>query len=212
MNKREKLLDVKDIIEDCLIRNIVIDDYLYHHNVSYQNTPSVVQNGILSLREQNERGITNYPEETLRILDDTSSHINGIDGISLSVVGLDDIARNKDEYDPFNSSYVDILLSKEVKTMRNSKNYENEFIADRIIMPDKFRSVDIRILRFIQELLKKEDLSKEDINNLIDKYNSLRKIANELVLTGNLVPIREMSYDNILLDTYKLSNAPRIQK
>lgn len=212
MNKREKLLDIKDILEDCLIRNMIIDDYLYHHNVSYKNTPSVVQNGILSLREQNERGITNYSEETLQRLDDTSSHINGVDGISLSVVGLDDLSKNEDEYDPFNSNYVDILISKDIKVMRNSKHYGNEFIANKIILPDKFRSVDIRILMFIKELLNKEDVTIDDINKLIDKYNSLRKIANELVLTGNLVPIREMSYDNILLDTYKLSNAPRIQK
>ena len=96
--------------------------------------------------------------------------------------------------------------------MRNSRHYGNEFIANKIILPDKFRSVDIRILMFIKELLNKEDVTLEDINKLIDKYNSLRKIASELVLTGYLVPIREMSYDNLLIDTYKLSHAPRIQK
>ncbi|MBE6161563.1 MAG: hypothetical protein E7158_05055 [Firmicutes bacterium] len=212
MNKREKLLDIKDILEDCLIKNVIIDDYLYHHNVSYNNTPSVVQNGILSLREQNKRGITNYSDEILKKLDDTSSHINGIDGISLSIVGLDDLYKNEEEYDPFNSSYVDILISKDVDAMRNSKHYGNEFIARKIILPDKFRSVDIRILMYIKELLNKNDITQKDINELTNKYNCLRKIANELVLTGNLVPIREMSYDNILLDTYKLSNAPRIQK
>ena len=212
MNKRERLLDIKDILEDCLMKNIIIDNYLYHHNVSYHDTPSVVQNGILSLKEQNKRGITNYSNEVLKVLDDTSSHVNGIDGISLSIVGLNDLSKNEEEYDPFNSNCVDILLSDEIKTMRNSKHYGNEFIASRIILPDKFRSVDIRILKYIQELLQKDELSDQELNKLIDKYNNLRKIAYELVLTGYLVPIREMSFDNILIDTYKLSKAPKIQK
>ena len=191
---------------------MIIDDYLYHHNVSYHDTPSVVQNGILSLKEQNKRGITNYSEDTLKILDDTSSHVNGIDGISLSIVGLKDLSKKEEVYNPFDSKCVDILISDEIKTMRNSKHYGNEFIANKIILPDKFRSVDIRILMFIQELLKKDEIKEEDLNTLINKYNSLRKIASELVLTGYIVPIREMSFDNILIDAYKLSRCPKIQK
>lgn len=155
INKREKLLEIKYILEDCLTKKDILDESLYHHNVSYSDTPSVIKNGVLSLREQNKRGITNYSEEKIKVLDDTESHINGIDGISLSVVGLNDLMKDEEEYNPFNSRCVDIVISKDIKAYRNSSHYGNEYIADRIILPDKFKAIDIRLLLYIQELLKK---------------------------------------------------------
>ena len=57
-------------------RDINMTDY-FHHNSSYDSSPSIVKRGILSLEEQNRKGVNSYSADVLKIMDDTTSHING---------------------------------------------------------------------------------------------------------------------------------------
>ena len=163
----------------------------YHHNTDYLKAPSVIRNGILSLNELNKRGIRQFPEKQLDILNDTNSHINGSNGISLSVVGLEDLYADEDEYNPLKSASVDILISNLVKASRTTNHYGNEFIALGIIEPTMFKSIDVRLLKYIES-----SKDKESVNRLIDKYNSLKLIACALSESKLDIPIREMSYED----------------
>lgn len=197
---------VKEILT-YLKANKVCVDAKYHHNTDYLKTPSIIENGILSLDKLNERKIREFSKEQLEILNDTNSHINGSDGISLSVVGLQDLYKDEDEYNPLKSDCVDILISSLVPARRTTNHYGNEFIATNIIEPNMFESIDIRLLKYIETL---KDI--KSIGEVIDKYNSLRLIAKSLKDNKVDIPIREMSNeDEISLDLDGLIDLPILE-
>lgn len=181
--------------------NIDVIDARYHHNTDYADTPSIIKYGILSLESINNLRIREYSKNLLSTMDDTSSHINGKNGISLAVVGLTDLYKDEFEYDPFDISRVDLLVTSELKASRNSTNYGNEFISYSDINPNMIKSIDIRMLEYLKNI--------KYINELIKKYNYLREIAIELKRNSLDIPIREMSTkNNILLDKDKLIAEP----
>lgn len=197
-------------IENLKTTPIDIENAKYHHNIGYSKVVSALRNGLLSQKELMRLRIVNYPKNIIDILDDTTSHVNGLNGISLSIVGLTDLYRDEEEYDPFNPECVDILISDNIKTFRNGQNYGNEFIAESIIYPEKIRSIDIRILKYLKNLILKEDYCNDDI---ITKYNNLIQIASFLQSRNSLIPIREMSNcSNTALDVKKLSEMPILIK
>ena len=53
----------------------------YHHNTDYNCALSILNHGILSIKTQNDLNISNISNNRLKLLDDTTSHINGIEGI-----------------------------------------------------------------------------------------------------------------------------------
>ena len=63
----------------------------FHHNTDYEQVPSVIKYGILSLQELNKLGLKNYSEKLLKLMSNIDSHVNGDTGISLSVTGLEDL-------------------------------------------------------------------------------------------------------------------------
>lgn len=201
---------IKSIISDCSLKSYEIRDARYHHNTTYDDCKSVIENGILSLNELNNRGIKKFTKEQLRLMSDTDSHINGIDGISLSVVGLTDLYRDEDEYIPNNELMVDFIISSSIKACRYSMHYGNEFIAENHIDTTDIRALDIRILKLISRF--EEDLyDGRKLEDIIKKFNILSDITNSMKLCKSNIILRENSKNNnTMLDTNKLSMTPKI--
>ena len=169
-----------------------IDSKKYHHNTSYKNAPLVCKHGILSLLELNNHGIRKDTQELLQRMDDTDSHINGNDGISLAVVGLNDLYSYEDEYNPMNPSLVDFIISNNIKAFRNTLHYGNEYIHYGNIKLESIISLDFRLLEYIS-IKEKEKISKD---KLIEMYNSLLQSAIIIKKLKTGLLIREMSKNN----------------
>ena len=205
LEEKEILEFIKDIIQSIALRKLEVKDCMYHHNTSYHTASSIIRNGILSLQQMHDSQIKNISSNLLNIADDTTSHINGKDGISLSKVGLSDLYRDEFEYCPFNPRYVDFQVD-DIKAYRNSGHYGNEFIAKESIMQDKFRTIDIRILEFIKAV--KDNSDTKVLRDLIDKMNSLREMAVAIKELNLSVPLREASFNrNIELNTIELAKS-----
>lgn len=205
---------IKDILNESKIKQVNVSDSLYHHNRSYKNTPVAIRHGLLSLRELKEKGIIHLTDEQLRLYDDETSHINGVDNISLALTGLTDLYKDEEEYDPYSPFKPDILIDRSIKTRRSSYHYGNEFLASSPILNDNFRSVDIRLLKLIELYEQKILIKKFDetyVTNLIEKYNYLREIAIAIIEMNLSIPLREMSKDNLTLDIEKIKDMPILE-
>ena len=99
LDKKEILDYVEDSLTEVITPPIEVYDDKFHHNTRYEDTISIIENGILSGKEQNKLGIVS--DETLELFDDTESHANGSESISLAVVGMTDLNPDEFEYDPF---------------------------------------------------------------------------------------------------------------
>ena len=200
---------IRDSINDFKIRSVEINNAKYHHNTSYSFAPLILKHGILSQSELNRLGIKKYSSEVLKLLSDTDSHVNGIDDVSLSVVGLTDLYRDEMEYNPYDPSSVDFTISNDIQARRSTIHYGNEFLCHKNIDNDKLKSVDVRILKLIElTLINKKD--SQSIKNIIDKYNCLKNIALAIKQYKLDIPFREMSQDNLTMDVDKVSKAPQL--
>ena len=205
IDKKYILEYIKDMLNSYKIKEINFKEETYHHNSSYKNGTSIIKNGLLSLNELNKKGIISLRKEELNLLNDHYSHVNGIYGISLSKVGLTDLYRDEEEYNPFRNDVIDIIISNEVKAPRSSIHYGNEFIADSIIENKYFKSIDIRLFDFIENIKYEKDKLK-----LIENYNYLLDIAKTIKEEKLNISIREMSNTNLTLDIDKLSNSKKL--
>ena len=190
------------------IKNIDDNAYQYHHNTAYEYAPSIIKYGILSIEELNSLGIRSYSKEYLKFIDDIESHVNGKDGISLSVTGLTDLYKDEDEFDPCQSNIVDFLVDENIKTVRNTTHYGNEFISENKISSDKIVSADIRIINYINNLSKKDG---KFIFSAINKYNQIIMMSKEILRHNRNIQMREMSEGvNRKIDVKKMSEMPRL--
>lgn len=195
---------IKDMISSFKMKPLEVNNARYHHNTSYEDAPLTLIHGILSISKQNSLGIKKYSSKILNLFSDIESHANGIDKISLSVVGLTDLYENEFKYDPFSPLNVDLNISSKINAQRFTMNYGNEFLCYNDIEVDEIKAVDIRLLELIQ---KREYISIEDI---INKYNCLKDIALTIKKQNLDIPFREMSNDNSTLDIDKISNMPKL--
>lgn len=190
------------------IKNIDDNAYQYHHNTAYEYAPSIIKYGILSIEELNSLGIRSYSKDYLKFIDDIESHVNGKDGISLSVTGLTDLYKDEDEYDPCQSNIVDFLVDENIKTVRNTTHYGNEFISENKISSDKIVSADIRIINYINNLSEKDGKA---IFSVINKYNQIIMMSKEILRHNRDMQMREMSEGvNRKIDVEKMSKMPRL--
>ena len=181
----------------------------YHHNTRYRNAASVCRNGILTMLDLHKYKIISFSPEMLRNFDDDDFHVNGIDAVSLSIAGLDDLYGDEEEYNPFDSSRVDFLVSSEVMASRNSTNYGNEFLSMGSISIDKIRSVDIRLIELMNKM---GDNSYSTTESMVNKYNALRDIACTIKEYNLDIPLREMSYgEEYSIDIDTLARKPRLK-
>ena len=190
------------------IKNIDDNAYQYHHNTAYEYAPSIIKYGILSIEELNSLGIRSYSKDYLKFIDDIESHVNGKDGISLSVTGLTDLYKDEDEYDPCQSNIVDFLVDENIKTVRNTTHYGNEFISENKISNDRIISADIRIINYINNLGEKDGKA---IFSVINKYNQIIMMSKEILRHNRDMQMREMSEGvNRKIDVEKMSEMPRL--
>lgn len=207
--------DVIDYVVECLnvLKNgyCFMSDNLYHHNSSYDNAKSICENGILTVESLYSRKIGKYSDKSIDSLKKDDFHVNGIDSVSLSLIGLDDLYPDEFEYDPLNSYLVDFLISEDLNTNRSTINYGNEFLFYGDISIDKIHSLDIRLLKYIKQRSQKIGLSNSLVNDIIDKYNNLIDISLIIKKMNLNVSLREMSFeDNSLIDLDKLSSSKKI--
>lgn len=196
---------LKDVLNELIVGSLVVENARYHHNASYKNSISRCLNGILTIADL--KNIMNLNEGTVVKFGDIESHINGNDSVSLAVVGLDDLYKDEDEYNPFHPDRVDFLISSDIRAYRSTLHYGNEYLHYGSIGVDKLKAVDIRLLKLIQ--LFERNNSYTSIENVIEKYNYLREISK--VIKQLDLPLREMSEEkNLLLDNDKLSKLPKL--
>lgn len=198
---------IRDTIHDMKRKNVLIEYAKYHHNASYFDAVSICKHGILTMLDLKQLNIKEYTKETLQKMNDITSHINGIDAVSLSVVGLKDLYRDEDEYDPFKPSQVDFLVSSDIPTSRMTTHYGNEFLSYQSIEVNQIKAMDIRFLKTLDFM---ED-SLDSIQTMIQKFNELKNIALTIQDLKINIPIREMSYqDGFSLDIDQLSKTPKL--
>lgn len=182
---------------------IKLENARYHHNTDYKDGKNVVENGILTLQSLSDKGLMELSKEQLKIMDDTSSHINGINGVSLAVVGLKDLYRDEFEYDPFDDSKLDIIVDSSLHARRTSTNYGNEYIADGDIDVSYIRAIDIRLEECLNKILNTED--EKIIIEMVERFNYLIEIASSLINSNIL--LREASFEQ-----YKVLDKENIAK
>ena len=188
-----------------------LENARFHHNTNYKNAPLVCRYGIMPLLKLNKIGIRNDSEELLKKMDDTESHINGNDGISLAVIGLTDLYDYEDEYNPLEPHVVDFIISSNIKAHRNTLHYGNEYIHYGSIESKNILSLDFRILEYIS-LKGNKQVSR---NKLIEMYNSLLESAIIIKQLELGLLLREMSLNNsfgIDFDKFSKSNSLILKK
>lgn len=205
---------IKDALKSVKINPITIENAEYHHNTSYENAPFNIRHGLMSTTGLINYGRVSKTEEQLSALENDAFSVNGIYEISLSKVGLTDQYRDDDvEWEPRKGSCPDFLISSDIKTRRDDSNYFNEFLAEGIILPDKFKAIDVRILSVCNDTDKTYTWSnrEEKLKRLRLMFNQLSEMAiamNEMNLN---IPLREMSNeDYIALDIEKVAQFPKI--
>ena len=202
---------IKDMLNSMKNGRHIIETSCYHHNARYETGASICTHGILSLQDLARLGIIEYDEQQFKLFSDTASHANGVDGISLSLVGLSDLYKDEDEYTPYIPDMLDFLITRDIKARRYTTHYGNEFLSQTSILPEQLRSLDIRMLRLIRELEKKPNKKDTETLAIINKYNCLGNIASTLVERKLYLPIREMSEEDAqTLDIDRLSKTPTL--
>lgn len=205
IEEKNSLEYITDMMSSFKIKSIEVNNAKFHHNTSYKTTSLILRYGILSLSEINKLGLRKYSKEFLDRMSDTDSHINGIDEISLSVVGLKDLDPKKFEYNPYNPSVVDLVISSDIKARRSTNHYDNEFLCLDSISNDKIKSVDVRLIKLIEK-----SKNTDSIKDIIEKYNLLRDIAQSIKELNLEMPLRDMSNENLTIDIDKASKAPKL--
>lgn len=199
---------IRDILSTYSYALKNVDNAKYHHNAPYKDAPLIIKYGVLSMENINKFGIRSYSEDDLILMDDRESHVNGRNGVSLSIVGLTDLYAGEEEYDPFTTDVIDFLIDNNIRAFRSTIHYGNEFVSEGKITSDKIKSADIRLIKYIQDLLKK---GRGNIEDAVNKYNNLILMSKEIVSSNKDIQIREMSDGfNKTIDTLKISEERRL--
>lgn len=208
--------DVVNYVKNTLDNNKTnfdeVTDAKYHHNTKYCDASSVIRLGILTMSELNKLKLRHDSPESLKVMNDTLSQVNGLDGVSLAVTGLDDLYPDEDEFDPFLSDAVDFRIADTLSPRpgRDSTKYGNEFIYRGIIKPEEFRAIDIRILEYIEQLENNvSNMGSRSIEELKNNYNNLLDMLKVLKDANLDVPVRE-TFGGFSIDKEKMSECPRI--
>lgn len=207
MNKDQVYQLIRENIYACKTTSIEVENAKFHHNIPYAKVSSALKHGLLSLKEEYRlRGETLTSKEKMKYSRE-GGHINGIDEISLASTA-NDIVVYEDEiiYDPFSSVDVDIVISSFIKAYRITEHYVNEFLTERKVSTEDFKSIDFRLLNYIKKCTSLEQLKKA-----IQYYNYICEIASTMVELGLDIPLREMSEEEVTLDKEKVMKLPRIK-
>ena len=220
LSEKEGLNFIKDQILLLKRDPMMVSDAKYHHSTKYENANLILQHGILSLKDSNEKGFISLSKKQLQCYSDVASHINGIDHVSLAVLGLDDLYADEIEFDPRDfSESLDFLVSNDINSnvRRSTEHYGNEYLHHGSIGVNNLMSVDIRLLKFIELVISNEFGKKSSMlhpyttKDVIQKYHVLRGIALQLKQMESQILLREQSMeDDTLLDIEEASKLPQI--
>lgn len=202
---------IKTMISELKEGKYTVNNARYHHNSSYNNAASICRYGILTLNDLHRLKIKKFSEEFLKVMSDTTSHVNGNEQISLSVVGLTDLYPDESEFFPECPIEVDFIISSSIPAARHSRHYGNEYLSRGSISNKDIKSVDTRLLKMIELMEQGTKLPNYHPEELIKKFNCLKDIALVIKETNLNIPIREMS-DNqeYLLNIDKISKNPQL--
>ncbi len=203
---------IKDNLMYFFNSTVDISKAKYHRCSHYKNSLSIIKNGILTLSDLHQLKIKEFSPEELKKFSVTDSHINGIDGVSLAVMGLTDLYENEEEYSPYCINNIDLIIDNRVSANRMTTHYGNEYISHGSISNEMIRAVDIRLFEYINERMRhSEKINDIEYFKIIEKYNFVREIAKEIIQLDLNIKIRENSTSsNINLDLEKLSLAPKL--
>lgn len=204
---------IKENIYKCGTISKPVIDTKFHHETKIENVSKALKYGLLSKRRLAQLEGRNLTEKEIYLFSD-ESYVNGADNISLSSMELDFSENTKNQfcYNPYKPISADIIVSKEVKAIRNTQNYFNEFLVKNEISPNFFNAVDFRILSILDfDFYNEEQNLKENKIKLMLKYYSyLRTIALTLKETNLDIPLREVSDEVITLAPEKVMRLPYI--
>lgn len=202
---------VKECLYSCKTSPIIVNDTKYHHDINLKDTPSAIQYGLLSPEKRALSQGRNLTKEELFILSD-ECHVNGKEYISLSSMEVDFSQMYRDEfvYESSKSLETDIIVSKDIKTMKNTINYFNEFLVEDIIPVEKFNAIDVRILNINKHNQFRSETQEFRNQKLLEYYEQLRLIAKALIDYKRDIPFREASEEFVTLDPEKVIKLPKI--
>lgn len=214
MNLEEKYAFeyILDTLNSAKIKSVEPEDARFHHNTSYEKTPSIITNGILSEERLANLQKREISESKKRIAEDPC-YACGLNSVSLSAK-VDDLRRNEWEYKSDSPYDVDILIERNIKAGRHTINYGNEFLVMGGVENTSFRGIDIRILKQIEKIndeLYNFRTRDKAIQDLIRDYNQLKLIAKALIDAKLDIPLREMSNENMTLDIDKIAKGPELK-
>ena len=214
MNLEEKYAFeyIIDTLNSSRIKSVEPEDARYHHNTSYEKTPSIITNGILSEERLAKLQKREISESKIRISEDPC-YACGIKSVSLSAK-VDDLRRDEWEYKSDSPYETDILIARNIKAGRHTINYGNEFLVMGGVENTSFRGIDIRILKQIEKIndeLYNFRTRDKAISDLIRDYNQLKLIAKALIDAKLDIPLREMSNENMTLDINKIAKGPELK-
>lgn len=197
INKDDVYKVVCENIYSCMTTKIMLDDIKYHHNLKPKDVPNVLKYGLLSKINQvtliEKRELT---EKEIFLFSD-EDHVNGLNNISLSNMqdDFDEMYRDEIIYNAYCTSNPDIIISKDVKAHRSAITYFNEWLAEDEIPVNMFNCINIRIIKFIEELLLKNEnmLNDNSLKLVLDYYKYVREIAITMKQLNILIPFREVS-------------------
>lgn len=224
VNRDDVYKVIKENIHSCVTKKIELDDFKYHHNLSSKNVPTVLQHGLLSKKNQVERLENRKLTQNELFLFSDDSHVNGIDYISVSNMQDDFSMMSENEiyYNAYFTNNPDIIVSKEIKAHRSAITYFNEFIIEGEIPVSMFKCINVRILKFIESKLSKNNsvLNEEEIQKILEYYRDIRNIAIIMEKNNMNIPLKEASYitcveeentKSLTLDLIKVKKLPKIK-
>ena len=184
----------------------------YHRCSHYENSVSIIKHGILTISDLRQLKIKEFSPEALKNFSVTDSHINGIDGVSLAVMGLNDLYENEEEYIPYCINNIDLIIDSRVSANRRTNHYGNEYISHGSISNKMIRAVDIRLFEYINERMRHPEIINDiEYYKIIEKYNYIREIAQEIIQLDLDIRIRENSdFSMMNLDLERISTSPKL--
>lgn len=201
---------IKFLLHSCMTSSAIIQDAKFHHETRIEKIPSMINNGILSkdkLAKLDDKGLSHHE---ISIYSD-DYHVNGLNYVSVSSMELDFSTMGKDEFywDPFTSLQSGIVISKDIKACRVTKNYFNEFLVEGGIHPNSFKAIDTKVLKVYTYRF--YDEKENRIDRMLRYYHTLKYIAYVLKESRLDIPLREVSDEIITLNPQKVLKLPNLR-
>lgn len=191
-----------------------IEDKRFHHCTSYANVVDIIETGILS-RQMKEIIIGKKISEKEYLAYNDENYANHLDYISLSSLYGDKVRKNRFMYDSSSELFVDIIVNSQVKKIRNSRNYDNEYLVRDFIGVKDFNSIDIRFLSLLNSLELKFRKTRDIkyLEQALENFDHIIELSKKIIDENISIPFREMSsIPNLLKPEIILEQQHKVKK